>query len=44
MVRNVIENEDNIVINVTDVITLQIPYNKIPCNKASLLRARHGFP
>ena len=24
--------------------TLEIPYNEIPCNKASLIRARHGSP
>ena len=30
----------------TDMIanTLEIPYNEIPCNKASLLQARHGSP
>ena len=24
--------------------TLEIPYNEIPCNNASLLRARYGSP
>ena len=24
--------------------TLEIPYSEIPCNKASLLRARHASP
>ena len=24
--------------------TLEIPYNEIPCNKASLIQARHGSP
>ena len=24
------------------IITLEIAYNEIPCNKASLIRARHG--
>ena len=27
-----------------DINTLEIPYNEIPCSKASLLRARHASP
>ena len=27
---------------VKSAITLEIPYNEIPCNEASLLRARHA--